>query len=115
MKRIITSIFLVLFAVTILSSCGENNSKKIIGRWVSPQAENQKLEILTEEIRFNYRRFDYSIKGNVLFLKETFPNKSIVGEMPFELNGDSLIIDLGTEFEGYFYGRSGKVYLERIK
>lgn len=47
-----------------------------------------------------------------MHLKQTFPSSSS-GEMPFKLRGDTLTIDLGTEFFGVFYGRSGTVKLER--
>lgn len=95
------------------SKATEYTDKDLIGTWVSPDADNQKLEIRTEELRFNYRTFDYEVKGNALHLEETYPNHSIIGDMPFELKGDTLTIDLGDEFSGYFYGRSGQVELER--
>ncbi len=113
MKKIISLILLVVCITFVFASCGGNSSKNIIGTWVVPDAANQKLEILTEEIRFNYRRFNYTVKGDIIHLEETFPNKSLVGDISYELNGDSLTIDLGTEFGGFFYGRTGTVYLER--
>lgn len=86
----------------------------LIGTWVSPDADNQVLEISSEEIRFNYRVFDYTVEDDVLSLYQTFPNAGgVAGDMPFELKGDKLYIQLGDDFEGFFYGRSGIVELER--
>lgn len=113
MKKI-TAVLLAALCITgVLTSCGGDNGEKLVGAWVATDADNQKLEILTEEIRFNYRRFSYTVEKDVIHLSETYPNQSIIGDMPYELDGDLLRIDLGTEFEGYFYGRSGTVYLER--
>lgn len=89
------------------------SEENLIGTWIAPGTTNQKLEIRTEEIRFNGRTFDYIVDGNVLVLEETYPNASLRGEMPFELQGDILTIDLGTKFKGFFYGRKGKVKLEK--
>ncbi|MBQ3124140.1 MAG: hypothetical protein IJC09_01795 [Clostridia bacterium] len=111
-KKIGLLILVVIMLVSMLG-CSFSKQKRLIGTWVSPYADNQKLEIRTEELRFNYRRFDYVVKGNKLYLEETFPNKSLIGEMPFKLSGDTLTIDLGETFSGFFYGCSGKVKLQR--
>lgn len=114
-KRECYSIIVAALSTVVLASCGSRGVKEedLIGTWISPYADNQKLEIRTEEIRFNYRTFDYEVNEDVLHLEETYPNHSITGDMPFELDGDTLTIELGDDFSGYFYGRSGQVELER--
>lgn len=129
MKRFIysnlTIVILLIISITMLTACGKQpnkemydknilNSNALIGTWVSPSADNQILEIGTEEVCFNYRKFDYTVDGNTLHLYQTFPNAGgVSGDMPFELDGDILTIQLGNDFEGYFYGRSGLVKLVR--
>ncbi|MBE7049406.1 MAG: hypothetical protein E7394_01370 [Ruminococcaceae bacterium] len=119
MKRIFITILIpVLIMSCFFAGCqvsDDGKAEDLIGTWVAVDADNQKLEIRTEELRFNYRRFDYNIKGNSLYLEETFPNTTIVGEMPFKLKNDTLTIELGDEFSGYFYGRSGTVEMKRAK
>lgn len=115
--------FLVMGMMVLFTACGGQSneiatdsfsSNSLIGTWVSPSADNQILEIRTEELRFNNRTFDYTVDGNTLQLYQTFPNAGgVAGNMPFELDGDKLTIQLGSDFEGYFYGRSGVVELVR--
>lgn len=111
--RKITIISLMLLISVSLIGCGGSKHEKLIGTWVSPYADNQKLEIRTEELRFNHMRFDYTVDGNALYLEETYPHQTLVGEMPFTLKDDELIIELGDRFRGYFYGCSGEVRLQR--
>ena len=119
MKKIIAVLTLVVCTTILITSCGlrgsynGSNSKKLIGTWVANDAFNQKLEILTEELRFNHRRFSYTVEGDVIHIEETFPNQSIIGDISYRLDGDSLTIKFEDEIEGYFYGRTGTVYLER--
>ena len=102
----------ILVCVVLIKKVYFPSKEALIGNWVAPGTTNQVLEIRTEELRFNGRRYDYTVEGNVLHLTQTFPSSSS-GEMPFKLRGDTLTIDLGTEFFGVFYGRSGTVKLER--
>lgn len=114
---LVVSVFMTLVACggqSFETSTETISTNNLIGTWVSPDADNQVLEIRTEEIRFNYRTFDYTVDGNILHLYQTFPNEGgVTGDMPFELDGNKLSIRLGDAFEGYFYGRSGVVELER--
>lgn len=129
MKRFIysnlTIVILLIINITMLTACGKQpnkelydknilNSNALIGTWVSPSADNQILEIDEDKICFNYRKFDYTISEKEIHLYQTFPNSGgVSGNMPFELHNDTLVIDLGDDFEGYFYGRSGLVKLVR--
>ena len=127
-KKLFCVIALAVITLFLFTSCNSQpryipkeleelnifDESDLIGTWVSPDAYNQVLEIRTEEIRFNYRVFDYTVEDDVLSLYQTFPNDGgVAGDMPFELKGDKLYIQLGEDFEGYFYGRSGIVELER--
>lgn len=90
----------------------------LIGTWSPPGIDSQRLEIRTEELRFNYRNFDYTIDGNILHLTENdIASRDRRLDIPFELDGDILTIDLGDDgfldASGYFYGRSGKVKLQK--
>lgn len=112
-KAFITFISLLVTGALMLSSCGSNKASNLIGSWVAPEASNQQLEISADEIWFNYRTFEYSIDNYVIHLKQTRPSKGLAGDITYKLDGDTLVIDLGDDIAGFFYGRSGTVRLER--
>lgn len=97
----------------MLASCGENNASNLIGSWVAPEASNQWLEVGSDEISFNYRLFEYNVDNNVIHLKRISPSKGLTGDITYKFDGDALVVDLGDDMDGYFYGRSGTVRLKR--
>lgn len=112
-RRFIAFILFLVTGIVMLTSCGGNKASKLIGSWVAPDASNQRLEITTDEVWFNYRRFEYSVDHNVIHLKQTMPTRGLVGDITYKFDGDTLVIDLGEDMSGYFYGRSGTVRLNR--
>lgn len=112
LTKVLVLLAAILVCIVFIKKICFTSEEALIGTWIVPGTSNQILEIRTEELRFNGRRYDYTVKGNVLYLEQTFPSSS-KGKMPFKLRGDSLTIDLGTDFSGFFYGRSGTVELER--
>lgn len=107
-------VFLVTMSVVSLSGCG-GGAKSLEGTWVLVSDNDREVEFTKDKMRFNFFVYAYEVEGNTIHFQQTHPTKNgWRGKMTYSFDGDILELDLG-DMDGYFFGHSGTVRLERPK
>ena len=125
MKKTIRCIFTLIFTlsfVLVFSACngdgearlGNKNSNKLEGTWLWTRDNDRELIITGNKLKFNYFEYSYETDGDAIHFQQTHPSRGFNGTMKYSFEGELLVLDLG-DMDGYFYGQSGIVKLEKAK